>query len=182
MRPLWIFKDIFLRLPHIMEELNNKEQLYLLSIFPVVKEDDDARRNKYADFSILKIKGQFITLDRCGVPNHPIEAAQTGDTYCLTILHHLTTVESSRIVYHLNSFRGSLAPTTTTDQWLLLLLHESLETRVILYLAILAMIFRLCMAVRHVNEAYHCRPTGPLPAYTNNIITPTAGLSTVCVL
>ena len=38
-----------------MEELNNKEQLYRLSIFPVVK-DDDARRNKYADFSILKIK------------------------------------------------------------------------------------------------------------------------------
>jgi len=42
-------------LPHIVEELNNKEQLYRLSIFPVVK-DDDARRNKYADFSILKIK------------------------------------------------------------------------------------------------------------------------------
>lgn len=39
-----------------MEELNNKEQLYHLSIFPVVKEDDDARRNKHADFSIFKIK------------------------------------------------------------------------------------------------------------------------------
>ena len=44
-------------LPHIVEELNAKEQLYRFSIFPVVKEDDDdGRRNKYADFSVLKIK------------------------------------------------------------------------------------------------------------------------------
>ena len=48
-------KGIRTLLPHIVEELNNKEQLYRLSIFPVIK-DDDARRNKYADFLILKIK------------------------------------------------------------------------------------------------------------------------------
>lgn len=40
-----------------MEELNAKEQLHRFSIFPVVKEDDDdGRRNKYTDFSILKVK------------------------------------------------------------------------------------------------------------------------------
>ena len=41
-------------LPHIVEELNEKEKLYHFSIHPVVEED--ARKNKYADDLIMTIK------------------------------------------------------------------------------------------------------------------------------
>ena len=58
---------------------------------------------------------QFVSLQRCGVKNHPVVALQTGDTYSLTVLHHLAVLESSTIKNHLTTrFLGSLAHTTMT--------------------------------------------------------------------
>ena len=43
-------------LPHIVEDLNEKEKLYR---FPIVKEEEDSRKNKHSDFSIFTIKDRI---------------------------------------------------------------------------------------------------------------------------
>ena len=42
---------------------------------------------------IFGLMSQFVNLTRCGVPHHPLVAVQTGDEYCLTVLHHLSLNE-----------------------------------------------------------------------------------------
>ena len=59
---------------------------------------------------------QFINLTRCGVPHHPVLAAQMGDQYCLTILHHLSLSEYTDIRNHLSKeFAGVLG--TRNNDW-----------------------------------------------------------------
>lgn len=54
---------------------------------------------------IFKEISQFIKLDECGVPVHPIAAQNTGNKYSQVVLHHLSIKQFSKITGHLTPHR-----------------------------------------------------------------------------
>ena len=58
---------------------------------------------------------QFIWLNKCGVPHHPVVANNTGNQHCQVVLHHLHVNDASDLVLHLEREFSGLAGTRHND-------------------------------------------------------------------
>ena len=60
---------------------------------------------------VFKETSQFIKLDECGVPLHPVAAQRMGRKYSHVVLHHLSVDQFSKITGHLTQLLSGVIGT-----------------------------------------------------------------------